>query len=56
MQRMSRHVAHELIEDDDFKPGFSGTIGSSAYERVTTERFAADDDDLFMRSVLANYI
>ena len=43
------------IEGDYFKPGFSGTIGSSAYERVTTERFAADDDDIFMRSMIESY-
>ena len=38
-----------------FVPGFSGTIGAAAYARVTPERFATDDDDIFMRSMIENY-
>merc|ERR1719327_2237880 len=41
--------------DDFFKPGFSGTIGASAYERVITPNFSSDDDDIFMRSMIENY-
>jgi len=40
---------------DYFKPGFSGTIGASAYARTVTPRFSGDDDDIFMRSMIANY-
>ena len=40
---------------DYFKPGFSGTIGASAYSRTTTPRFSSDDDDIFMRSMIENY-
>merc|ERR1719498_1725064 len=38
-----------------FLPGFSGTIGASAYSRVTPERFSSDDDDIFMRSMIQKY-
>merc|ERR1719217_769386 len=47
--------AIKLESEDYFKPGFSGTIGASAYSRVTTPRFAGDDDDIFMRSMIENY-
>ena len=43
------------IGGDYFVPGDSGTIGASAYERITTPRFAADTDDIFMRSMIENY-
>merc|ERR1711967_58282 len=43
------------VEGDYFKPGFSGTIGASAYDRETTARFSSDDDDIFMRSMIENY-
>merc|ERR1719163_2628424 len=43
------------LEGDYFAAGFSGTIGASAYERVTTANFAGDDDDIFMRSMIENY-
>ena len=43
------------LEGDYFKPGFSGMIGASAYERVTTPHFSGDDDDIFMRSMIENY-
>merc|ERR1719446_2034324 len=42
-------------KDDYFVPGFSGTIGASAYARVTPERFSSDDDDIFMRSMIQTY-
>ena len=45
------------IEGDYFKPGFSGTIGASAYDREPRmpAHFASDDDDIFMRSMIENY-
>merc|ERR1719453_381865 len=43
------------LEGDYFVPGFSGTIGASAYSRVTPERFAGDEDDIFMRSMIQQY-
>ena len=43
------------LAGDYFKPGFSGTVGASAYARVMPERFASDDDDIFMRSMIATY-
>merc|ERR1712166_1173623 len=36
-------------------PGQSGTLGGAEYARVTTARFTADDDDIFMRSMINNY-
>merc|ERR1711990_30690 len=43
------------VMGDYFKPGASGAIGSAAYEREITSRFAGDDDDIFMRSMIENY-
>ena len=40
------------LAGDYFVPGFSGAIGASAYARTTPERFAADEDDIFMRSMI----
>jgi hypothetical protein len=40
---------------DFFIPNDSGTLGAKTYERVIPARFAADDDDIFMRSMIANY-
>ena len=36
-------------------PGQNGTLGASAYERVYPERFQADTDDIFMRSMYETY-
>ena len=38
-----------------YQPGQSGKLGGGAYSRVTPERFSADSDDIFMRSVIQNY-
>ena len=38
-----------------YQPGQSGKLGGGAYSRATPERFAADSDDIFMRSVIQNY-
>ena len=38
-----------------YQPGQSGKLGGGAYDRVTPARFAADSDDIFMRSVIQNY-
>lgn len=43
------------LAGDFFVPGDSGTIGAKAYERVIPARFASDDDDIFMRSMIKNY-
>merc|ERR1712072_130 len=53
-------IAYEEEEEsnlqiDDWHPGQSGTLGGGAYERVITARFATDDDDIFMRSMIENY-
>ena len=40
---------------DYFIPGDAGTIGAAAYSRTTPERFATDNDDIFMRSMIENY-
>lgn len=40
---------------DFFVPNDSGMLGANAYKRVITPRFAADDDDIFMRSMIVNY-
>ena len=40
---------------DFFVPQDSGMIGAKAYERVVTPRFASDDDDIFMRSMITSY-
>ena len=38
-----------------YQPGQSGKLGGGAYNRVTPARFSADNDDIFMRSVIQNY-
>ena len=38
-----------------YQPGQSGKLGGGSYDRVTPARFAADNDDIFMRSVVQNY-
>ena len=38
-----------------FLPNHDGMIGAGGYERVTPLRFAADEDDIFMRSMIQNY-
>ena len=43
------------LAGDYFVPGDAGMIGAGAYERVITPRFAADSDDIFMRSMIENY-
>jgi len=45
----------EDVQLSDFQPGQAGRVGASAYSRVIPDRFSADSDDLFMRSVLKNY-
>ena len=35
-----------------FLPNHDGMIGAGGYERVTPLRFAADEDDIFMRSMI----
>ena len=38
-----------------FKVTEAGKLGGGGYERVTTPRFAADSDDIFMRSMVEQY-
>ena len=38
-----------------FLPGQHEMIGGGGYERVVPARFATDDDDIFMRSMIKNY-
>merc|ERR1719352_527393 len=48
-------TATAISVTDVFQPGQSGKLGGGAYSRVTPERFSADSDDIFMRSVIQNY-
>ena len=49
----------QLQKADDaptfFLAGEHGQIGAGEYERVVPARFAADSDDIFMRSMIKNY-
>jgi len=38
-----------------FHAGSTGTLGKLEYSRVVPARFASDNDDIFMRSMIANY-
>ena len=38
-----------------FQPAEHGQLGDGGYERVTTARFSADSDDIFMRSMIEQY-
>ena len=38
-----------------FSPGMHDMLGGGSYERVTPARFAADSDDIFMRSMINQY-
>jgi hypothetical protein len=46
-------------EEDHSKEFFKSTehamLGDGGYKRVTTTRFAADEDDIFMRSMIEQY-
>ena len=55
---------HEMVQlgDDEvdhsgefFRVNEAGKLGGGGYERVTTARFAADSDDIFMRSMIEQY-
>merc|ERR1719174_1081345 len=53
-------IAYEEPEEmnlqiNDWHPGQHEMLGAAAYERVTPARFSADDDDIFMRSMIQNY-
>ena len=41
--------------DKYFLPNHDGMIGAGGYERVVPMRFASDEDDIFMRSMIENY-
>ena len=44
------------VQFDGFYPAHLAHTGlGSGYERVTTARFSADTDDIFMRSMIENY-
>jgi hypothetical protein len=52
----------QLADDEEvdhsgefFKVTEAGKLGAGGYERVTTPRFAADSDDIFMRSMVEQY-
>jgi hypothetical protein len=38
-----------------FHAGATGTLGKLEYARVVPARFASDNDDIFMRSMISNY-
>ena len=41
--------------DDFYHAGEAGQLGAAEYKRVVPARFASDDDDIFMRSMINNY-
>ena len=43
------------VQLDDWIPGQNSMLGASEYSRVMPARFATDDDDIFMRSMINNY-
>ena len=43
------------VQLEDFQPGQAGRLGNAAYDRKIPDRFSADSDDIFMRSVYNNY-
>ena len=45
----------ELVQTMDWHASESGTLGPYGYERELPERFSNDDDDIFMRSMIATY-
>jgi hypothetical protein len=50
----------ELEDEEDhsgefFQPGQHEMLGGGGYERQTPSRFAADSDDIFMRSMIEQY-
>merc|ERR1719313_602035 len=59
LYNVNGEVAYEEPEDlvqlDDWHPGQHGTLGAAEYSRVIPDRFSADSDDIFMRSMLENY-
>ena len=54
-------IAYEEADEEsnvqlaDWVAGTSGQLGAGEYSRVITPRFSADSDDIFMRSMIANY-
>ena len=48
----SEEVDHS---NEYFKPGQHEMLGGGGYDRVTPARFAADSDDIFMRSMIEQY-
>merc|ERR1712083_848590 len=45
----------QLKGGDYYTVADDGKAMNGAYERVTTARFSADSDDIFMRSMIENY-
>jgi len=43
------------VQTQDWPASESGTLGPYGYEREVPERFANDDDDIFMRSMINTY-
>ena len=43
------------VQFDGFYPAHLSRSSMGGYERVTTGRFSADTDDIFMRSMIENY-
>ena len=55
-------AAVQLRDDEEvdhsgefFTPGQHDMLGGGEYKRVVPPRFAADDDDIFMRSMIKSY-
>ena len=64
MTHKARHHENRAIQlaDDEvdhsgefFKSSEHDKLGDGGYQRVITPRFAADDDDIFMRSMIQQY-
>merc|ERR1712167_89539 len=43
------------LQGDFYHAGEAGQLGAAEYKRVVPARFASDDDDIFMRSMINNY-
>merc|ERR1712146_580517 len=60
-ENMARPTLHTTDDDEVdhsnefFKASEHEKLGDGGYKRVTTPRFAADDDDIFMRSMIEQY-
>ena len=53
--KVTKDEEEKDCSDKYFLPNHDGMIGAGGYERQVPFRFASDDDDIFMRSMIENY-